>query len=211
MSDLLERDVLVINQKPKLIEMTNEYLILDADGAQIGSIRQEGQSKLKKVFRLLSDVDQFLTHRLAVYDATGAKVMEMLRPAKVFKSTLQITDGQGAERGRVVQNNVVGKKHFALEGPGGSSLGSIDAENWRSWDFAINDAGGTEVGRITKKWAGFLKEGFTTADHYVLEVTGRPSPELRFVMVACAAGIDTALKQDDTGGVGFGGLDLLDN
>jgi hypothetical protein len=28
------------------------------------------------------------------------------------------------------------------------------------------------------------------------------------VIVASAAGVDTALKQDDTGGVGFGGLDL---
>jgi hypothetical protein len=27
-------------------------------------------------------------------------------------------------------------------------------------------------------------------------------------MVASAAGVDTALKQDDTGGAGFGGLDF---
>ena len=27
-------------------------------------------------------------------------------------------------------------------------------------------------------------------------------------MAASAAGIDTALKQDDTGGFGFGGIDL---
>jgi hypothetical protein len=27
-------------------------------------------------------------------------------------------------------------------------------------------------------------------------------------MVASAAGVDTALKQDDTGGFGFGGVDL---
>ena len=39
---------------------------------------------------------------------------------------------------------------------------------------------------------------------------GAPSPDLRFLMVAAAAGVDTALKQDDTGGFGFGGLDLFD-
>jgi len=173
MSDLLERDVLVIHQKPKLIEMTNEYRILGADDAEIGAIRQ-GQSKLKKAFRLLSDVDQFLTHRPAVYDAGDTKVMELMRPAKVFKSTLQIVDGNGGERGRIVQQNIVGKKRFALEGPGGATLGSIDGENWRSWDFVINDADGVEVGRITKNWAGALREVFTTADHYVLNVSGQP-------------------------------------
>ena len=28
------------------------------------------------------------------------------------------------------------------------------------------------------------------------------------MMVASAAGVDTALKQDDTGGFGFGGIDI---
>jgi len=210
MSDLLDRDVLVIHQKGKIIEMTNEYRILDEEGAEIGFIRQEGQSKLKKAFRLFTDVDQFLTHRLAVYDASGGKVLEIVRPAKILKSTLRVTGPDGSDLGTIVQENVVGKKHFGLRGPGGDSLGSIDAENWRSWDFAIHDVQGQEVGRITKKWAGFLREGFTTADHYVLHVTGSPGRELRLVMLASAAAIDTALKQDDTGGFGFGGIDLDD-
>ncbi len=156
---------------------------------------------------MFTDVDQFLTHRFAVYD-DGTKVMEMVRPRKILKSTLQILDPSGAERGRIVQQNVVGKKRFVLQGPGGEELGSIDAENWRSWNFAIHDASGAEVGRITKQWAGILREGFTTADHYMFQVTGAPSPDLRFLMVAAAAGVDTALKQDDTGGFGFGGIDF---
>jgi uncharacterized protein YxjI len=207
---LLERDVLVISQKAKLIEMTNEYRILDPEGEEIGAIRQEGQSKAKKLLRLVTSIDQFLTHRLSVFEQDGTKLLEIVRPAKIFKSTLQIRDASGADSGAIVQENVVGKKHFALRGPSGEQLGSIDAENWRSWDFAVHDASGAEVARITKKWAGFLREGFTTADHYVLDITGPTSPALRFVLVASAAAIDTALKQDDTGGFGFGGIDLTD-
>ena len=152
MSDLLNRDVLVIEQKPKFVELTNEYRILDDDGNEIGVIRQEGQSKARKLLRLVSSVDQFLTHRLSVYDSGGEKVLDIVRPAKVLTSTLQILDGGGNERGRIVQKNVVGKKRFLLEDPEGGVLGSIDAENWRSWGFAINGPDGTEVGRITKKW-----------------------------------------------------------
>jgi uncharacterized protein YxjI len=207
-SDLLNRSVLVIEQKPKLIEMTNEYRILDESGNGIGAIRQEGQSKARKLLRLVTSVDQFLTHRLTVYDATGGRVLELVRPKKLLKSTVQVLDGDGRESGRIVQQNVVGKKHFALEGPNGDVLGSIDAENWRSWDFAIHDASGAEVGRITKKWAGILREGFTTADRYLLHISGEVRPELRLLMVASATGVDTALKQDDTGGFGFGGIDL---
>jgi len=208
MTTLLDRNVLVVRQRAKLIEMNNEYAILDEQGAQIGKVRQEGQSKLKKVVRLVADVDQFLTHRLALYDADGSKVLELVRPAKIFKSTLQVNDGTGAPRGRIVQQNIVGKKRFALEDQSGRTIGSIDAENWRSWDFAVHDEQGLEVARISKKWSGALREIFTTADHYMVQVTGAPSKELRLLLVGAAAAIDTALKQDDSGGWGFGGIDL---
>jgi uncharacterized protein YxjI len=211
MSDLLTRDVLVINQKAKLIEMTNEYTITAEDGSTLGVIRQEGQSKGRKLLRLVTKIDQFLTTKLAVYDNAGAMVLELVRPAKLLKSTVEVHDANGTTVGRIRQENVVGKKHFALVGPNDEGLGSIDAENWRSWDFAIHDATGTEVGRITKQWAGILREGFTTADHYLLHISSNVAGPLRALMVASAAGIDTALKQDDTGGVGFGGLDLFDN
>ena len=205
MSDLLSRSVLVISQKAKLIELTNEYKILDEAGNQIGSIRQEGQSKAKKVLRFVSNLDQFMTHKLSVYDAEGRKVVELLRPRKIMKSTLEISDGAGRAVGKIVQQNVFGKKRFGLESESGELLGSINAENWRAWDFSIQDASGAEVGRITKKWAGLLKEGFTTADNYVLNVSRDVSPDLRLMMLGSAAGVDVALKQDDSGGLGFGG------
>ncbi len=210
-SDLLHRDVMVINQKPKLIEMTNAYRIRDADGADIGSIRQEGQSKVKKALRLFTDVDQFLTHRLGVYDGSGAKVMAMVRPRKILKSTLQILDARrrrawphrAAERG--------GQEAIRPAEPSGrrDRARSTPRTGGRGTSRSTMRAG-AEVGRITKQWAGVLREGFTTADHYMFQVTGAPSPDLRFLMVAAAAGVDTALKQDDTGGFGFGGLDLFD-
>jgi hypothetical protein len=58
----------------------------------------------------VSDVDQFLTHRLDVYEADGTKLLEVVRPAKIFKSTLRIRDAGGADRGAIVQENVFGKK-----------------------------------------------------------------------------------------------------
>ena len=138
-----------------------------------------------------------MTHLLSVYDRDGTKVVELLRPRKVMKSRVEITDGEGRPVGTIVQKNVFGKKRFALEGGAGDAIGAINAENWRAWDFKIEDATGVEVGRITKKWAGLLKEGFTTADNYVLEISGQVSPELRLMMLGSAAGVDLALKQDE--------------
>lgn len=157
MAELLTADRLVVNQKPKLIELVNQYAIRDADGNDLGYIQQEGQGKLRKSFRFLSDVDQFLTHRLAVYDSAGTKVLQLTRPAKVFKSRLQVEDGAGRRVGEIVQQNVFGKILFNLEGVQGETLGQIKAENWRAWDFAIVDQTGREVGRIDKKFVGVVK------------------------------------------------------
>ena len=62
-SPLFTEPVLVVNQKAKLIEINNEYAVFDEDGTQIGAVRQVGQSKARKVLRVLTSVDQFLTHR----------------------------------------------------------------------------------------------------------------------------------------------------
>jgi hypothetical protein len=206
MSDLLSHDVLVFSQKAKLIEMTDEYRILDDGGNEIGTIREVGQSTAKKALRLFSGVDQFLTHKLGVFDGDGQLVLMLERPAKLMKSMIKVSDAEGTERGAILQDNVVGPKHFALVDGKGDRIGSIDGENWISWDFAIHDDSGAEVGRITKEWAGILKEGYTTADDYLLQIEAEVSPDLRLLTFASAAGVDLALKQDDTGGWGRGGV-----
>ena len=192
---LFQHRVLVVNQKAKLIELTNQYSVFDENGNNIGHVNQVGQSKAKKLLRLVSSVDQFLTHHFDITDANDSLVMSVTRPAKILKSTVLINDSTGAEIGRIVQENVFGKIHFALEA-GGAKIGAIKAENWRAWNFAIEDASGREVARITKKYAGLAREVFTTADSYVVEIHEIPSQPLHSLIIAAALSIDTALKQD---------------
>lgn len=200
MSDLLNRRRLFFSQKVKLIEMNIDFAIRDEDGGEVGRIRQEGQSTVKKLARFVSSLDQFMTHTLAVYDAAGTKVVELTRPAKVFRSTVVVRDAGGDEVGKIVQQNMIGKIRFGLEDPQGTSLGSINAENWRAWNFSITDAGGAEVARITKTWEGLAKTLFTTADNYLLEVDRDDlSTTMRRLILASAAGVDLALKQDARG------------
>jgi uncharacterized protein YxjI len=197
--DLLDHDRIVINQKAKLIELVNEYAIRDADGNDIGVIRQEGQSTMKKLARFVSSLDQFMTHALSVYQADGAKVFEVVRPRKIMKSTVEISDGTGAPVGAIRQQNVIGKINFGLHDTTDQKIGEIRGENWRAWNFAIVDAAGTEVARITKTWEGLAKTMFTTADNYVLEVQPGCQGPLRWLTFASAISVDLALKQDARG------------
>ena len=114
MSDLLSHYVLVISQKAKVIEMTDEYRVFDDAGTEIGTIREVEQSKAKKAVRLFSGVDQFLTHKLGVFDSDGQQLLMLERPAKLMKSKIKVSDAEGTGRGAILQDNVVGPKHFAL-------------------------------------------------------------------------------------------------
>ncbi|MCB0995287.1 MAG: DUF2510 domain-containing protein [Acidimicrobiales bacterium] len=190
--------ILVVNQKAKLIEVNSEYAIYDRQGTQLGAVRQVGQSAAKKVLRFVGSVDQFLTHKFQVIDMGGNVLMQVTRPAKFVKSRVLVTDAAGNDIGEVVQENVFGKIHFGLHA-GGQKIGSLNAENWRAWNFNIQDASGQEVARINKTWEGLAKTLFTTADNYVLQLHRPLDEPLRSLVVASALTVDTALKQDSRG------------
>ncbi len=190
--------VLVVNQKAKLIELSNEYSVFDQDGNRIGSVAQVGQSTVKKVARLVSSLDQFMTHTYEIRDANEQVLVRLTRPRKFVKSSFVVSRPDGTEIGTVKQSNVFGKIRFALE-VGGAQVGSLNAENWRAWDFHVKDTNDAQVARITKTFGGVLKSVFTSADNYVVEIDASLADPLRSMVVAAALCVDTALKQDQRG------------
>jgi uncharacterized protein YxjI len=196
-SSLYDQPVLLVNQKTKLIELTNEYAVLDGDGRQIGAVVQVGQSGLKKSVRFFSRLDQFFTHRLEVRDTRGP-VLVLTRPVKVLKSRVLVSRPDGTPVGEIVQANVFGRIRFDFV-VAGRLAGAIQAENWRAWDFAITDGAGTEIARIAKSWEGLARTLFTTADRYVVRIHVRVPEPLVSLVLASALTIDNALKQDGRG------------
>ena len=93
---------------------------------------------------------------------------------------------------------MIGRIRFRLTAAN-QTIGSINAENWRAWNFSIRDHYETEVARVTKTWEGLAKTMFTTADNYVVQVHRPLDEPLRSLVVASALSVDTALKQDKRG------------
>jgi uncharacterized protein YxjI len=192
---LFTEPVLVVNQKAKLIEINQEFAVYDQHGTQIGAVREVGQSSAKKMLRFVSNVDQYLTHKFQVVDIDGQVQLALTRPAKLMKSRMIVEGGDGRPIGEIVQQNMIGKIRFSLEA-GGQPIGSLNGENWRAWNFNIQDAQGNEVARITKTWEGLAKTMFTTADNYVVQIHQALEQPLHSLVVASALTVDTALKQD---------------
>lgn len=195
---LFAASTLVVNQKVKVIELTNEYSVLDENGQVLGTVVEVGQSGLRKAIRLVSSWDQFLTHRLEVRDLDGTPILLITRPAKLLKSKVVVSRPDGTEIGRIEQENAIGKIRFAMR-VDGRQIGELAAENWRAWDFSIVDETGTEIARIKKTFEGIAKTLFTTADNYVVRIHKSLEDPLLSLVVASALTVDTALKQDKRG------------
>jgi hypothetical protein len=196
---LFGSSLMVVNQRSKLIEINTEYQLYGSGGQVLGAVRQIGQTQFKKAVRLITAIDQLLTHHFDVVDANDTVIMRITRPRKIFRTTVNVFDGRDQFIGSIRQQNVFGKIQFALQGPTGELLGWLKAENWRAWDFAIEQPSGLEVARVTKSWEGWARTFATKADQYVVRVHHRLGDPLRMLVFATALSVDLALKQDSRG------------
>jgi len=186
----------VVNQKLKLVELRNEYHVYDQHGRPVGTVQQARQTPLAFLLRLFSDLDVALPITLHFINASGQAELVPHKPW--FRWVCSVRQPGGAELGTIAKQFRLGKARFGLADPGGRPLGEVRALNWRAKDFAVVDGAGREVARVTKKWAG-LRELFTDADNYVVQVDPAVTDPLRSLAVASCLAIDVIMKQKDSG------------
>jgi uncharacterized protein YxjI len=194
-ASLLAEPVLIVRQKLKLVELRNRYGVFDRQGRQIGAVEQVTQSPLAFLARLFTSWDVALPMILEIRGPAGP---ELLVTKPWFTWRCQVSRADGVPLGQIVKQIRLGKARFALLDPRGAPLGEVRAENWRAKDFSVRDGGGQQVARVTKKWAG-MRELFTDADTYVVEVSPAAVDPLRSLAVASCLVIDTIMKQKDSG------------
>ncbi|MFI7670299.1 phospholipid scramblase-related protein [Nocardia sp. NPDC049526] len=191
---LYTEPVLVIDQKPKLIEMSTAYAVLDENGQRLGSVVEVGQSQLKKAARFFGDFNNFYTHRLEMRDASDIPALTVTRPRKVFKSKVIVDGPAGQPIGRIVQENWMGKKRFALLADG-TRIGTIHADRLlQPRRFTIVDHTGSEIARIIRTTAG-LERAIVAAETYALMIDKRLREPIASLVLASAVAINTAIMQ----------------
>jgi uncharacterized protein YxjI len=184
--------ILVINQKAKFIDITSEYKVFDQRGVQIAMVRQEGGKKWLRFFVNKA----LLPANVAVIDVSGQAVLRIDKKFSWWRPKVFLQDGGGNVVGQFVWAKMIGKQTIEFNA-GGQVVGRIKAQNWRAWNFSIEDAAGAEVGTISKTWAGLGKEMFTNADHYVMNLHRQLDGPLLGFAVGSALCIDTVLKQSN--------------
>jgi len=191
---LLAQQVLIVKQRLKLVELRNEYAVLDQHGRQIGAVFQATQSPLAFMARVFTSWDVSLP--ITLHIVGPGTVSELVVHKPWFSWRCRVTRPDGQPLGEITKQVRFGRARFTLLDPRGAPLGEVRAHNWRAKDFSVLDGAGQPIARVTKKWAG-LRELFTDADTYVVEVSPWAVDPLRSLAVATCLVIDVVMKQKD--------------
>ncbi|MDR1439780.1 MAG: hypothetical protein LBJ10_07150 [Clostridiales bacterium] len=190
----------VIDEKVSAFKFTNAYKVFDSSGAQIGAVEQQKVSGGAKAARLLlgSSMKALQAFKLDIKDLNGAILAGVER--RGMSSGLRgireinIYDGTGRSIGAIKTLFSMLKPKMEIMSPAGEAIGRIQGD-WKGWNFTIADASGAEIGTVSKKWNGAMKELFTTADKYRVSLSPRAVGVYRVAIVAAAITIDMVLKE----------------
>ena len=192
-SNFFDANSFFIDEKVNLFKFENQYNVFNDKGENVGAIKQK-LSTGQKALRLLVK-KPMLPFLLEIQNAEGGVEATISRGWTFWMSKITIADPNGAVLGTIKQKFKFFKPTFLIYSPAEVLIAEITGD-WKAWNFTIQDAKGAQIGVISKKWAGALKEIFTTADKYNVMISpDYLDRESKIAILAGAITIDMVLKE----------------
>ncbi len=186
-------DEYFIDEKVSFLKFTNEYKVYNELGVQIGIIKQR-MSGWHKFLTLLIN-KKMMPFQLDITDANDQLQATISRGWTFWMSKITVTDPNDVVVGLINQKFKFFKPEFLINDPSGVNIAKITGD-WKAWNFKIVNSSGAEMGKISKKWAGAMKEIFTTADKYNVSIDPNyAESNNKVAIVATAITIDMVLKE----------------
>jgi uncharacterized protein YxjI len=194
---MLDRNTYVVKERVGFMKLASTYDLLDAQsGAPIGIAKEEPPG-IVKYLRLAMN-NKWLPTVVNVYEREGEPpVLSIRRGVAPFRPKVVVT-ANGRELGYFRAKVLSIGPSFRMFDMQDREIGSVKGD-WKGWNFQFLGAGGEQLGRVTKKWAGLGKELFTTADTYVIDLAPSSAGRRDVAQLLLAAGlaIDTVFKEKD--------------
>jgi len=192
-SNFFESNSYFIDEKVNLLKFENSYQIYNEKGENIGIIKQK-LSAGQKLLRLLIN-KAMLPFLLEIKNSDDQLEASISRGWTFFMSKIIIKNAQGEIIGSIKQKFKLFKPTFKIFNSADVLIAEINGD-WKAWNFSITDASNNQIGSISKKWAGALKEIFTSADKYNVSIEDNYSNlENKIAILSGAITIDMVLKE----------------
>ncbi|ELR68997.1 hypothetical protein C900_05555 [Fulvivirga imtechensis AK7] len=195
MNPVLNKNLFLVKEHVGMFKAANNYDIYDPETQDvIMHCREERLGFFTKMLRF-TDYKRMTPFHVEIKTPSGEKVLSVKRGVSFFLSSVEVFDGNEKLIGKFKQ------KFFSI----GGKFNVLDANEthlctlkgkWTSWDFKfVKDD--IEMAHVSKKWAGFGKELFTTADNYMLKIDDQIPADngIRILIMAAVMCIDMVLKE----------------
>lgn len=166
MEELSSINSLVVHQKKELgeiltgLETKNKYTVSDVAGNPIYSAAEESGSVLLRWF-----LRAWRPFTITVLTEAHEVVLQVVRPFRFYFHRAEIVDSQGELLGVIEKRFSVLRRIYSVYNSTGKEIYQLFGPILHPWTFQIRN-NEIEYGKITKKWSGLLKEGFTDADNF---------------------------------------------
>ena len=169
LQSLAQANTLIIRQQKEWgeiltgFETKNRYQVMDHFSNPLIEAHEEGDSILATITRLfLKALRPFTIH---LFSPSGNGLFKLTRPFRFYFHELDVCQANGAPLGKIKRRFAVLRRIYSVIDRNGNEIFELFGPLLHPWTFQIKK-GGQELGKITKKWSGLLKETFTDADNF---------------------------------------------
>ncbi len=181
-------------------ETANKYAIYNSKEQKIGFAAERSHGIFHKIIRNI-----MRSHRsidIDIWNSENQLVFTGKRPWYFFFSDLIVKDKDEKILGEIKTRFGILKRKYDLFDQNGKVFGSIESYRWRLWTFTIYDHIGKEIGIISKKWGGVLKEVLTDSDQFTIDYSNYQwTDEQRAVLLFSCLSIDLDFFEDNSSSV----------
>jgi uncharacterized protein YxjI len=169
LENLAQADALIIRQQKEWgeiltgFETKNKYEVVDLFSNPLLEVQEEGGSALTTITRLfLKALRPFTMH---LFSPQGAGLFKLARPFRFYFHELDVSRSNGAPLGKIKRRFALLRRIYSVVDRNGNEIFELFGPLLHPWTFQIK-RDDKEVGKITKKWSGLVKESFTDADNF---------------------------------------------
>ena len=176
-------------------ESKNRFVLRDEQGRTLGHAAEEGDGLGKVLLRNVFGRCRAATIHL--YGEDRAELGRGVKPFRWYFHRMDIYEGD-QKIGAIQRRFALLHRIFSLENPAGEEVLRIESRFLRLWTFQLM-FGGRQVGVISKRWGGLLKEMFTDADVFGVEWTDAVPEQVRKLLIVATFLIDFTCFENNAG------------
>jgi hypothetical protein len=197
-----QHDSFIIKQKKEWIEIfsgfetKNNYSITTESGDEIGYIMEEGSGFLRILKRFF-----LRSHRpfeITVLNKEGNRVLKLHRKFFFFFSDLYV-EFDSKKYGSIHRRFALFSKRYSILDKESHEIFKLKSPFWRIWTFPIYNHQAQEVGVITKKWQGLIKEAFTDSDAFLIKLNHQMTIEEKILLFCSGISVDFDFFENNQG------------